>query len=140
MERKIDKILSRILPGGLPHYPGLPERWFLYPYGITVLFFASVFSIYFIMNRAIVEYHQNPVGIPIISGAFLVVHFAIFLFLLRANIRYWFTPISTPKTFADFVSFSKVVQTKGNHEQQVLLKKYVTNAFPDHDPSELGFE
>jgi hypothetical protein len=140
MERKIDKVLSRIIPGGLPKYPGLPERWFLYPYGISVLFFASVFSIYFITNRAIIEYYQNPVGIPIISGTFLVVHFAVFLFLLRANIHYWLTSLPTPKTFADFISFAKVVRTKGNHEQQILLKEYMANTYPNQDLSKLEFE
>ncbi|WP_028776921.1 hypothetical protein [Shimazuella kribbensis] len=135
MERKIDKALSRILPNGLPDYPGLPKRWFLYPYGLLIFLFAVPGAIYYIISKAMAEFAQNPMGVSIISSAYLAVLLISFFFIIRLNIRYWLVSVPIPHTFEEFVSFAEYIETNGNRWQKIFIYEYIISKFNNQNVS-----
>jgi hypothetical protein len=135
MERKIDKKLSSILPNGLPNYPGLPSRWYLYPYGLVTFLFTVPISIFYIAYKAMMEYSDKSINVPIISSAYLLVLSVLFYFVVRANYRYWFTSLPSPHTFDEFVAFAQVVKEKGNNSQLILINDYILNTFSNENVS-----
>jgi hypothetical protein len=135
MERKIDKVLSHILPNGLPDYPGLPKRWFLYPYGLLIFLFAVPSAIYYIISKAMSEFAQNPMGVSIISSAYLAVLLISFFFIIRLNIRYWLVSLPIPHTFEQFVSFAEYVEINGNRWQKIFIYEYILSKFNNQNVS-----
>lgn len=130
MERKIDKQLSHILPNGLPSYPGLPTRWYLYPYGLILFLLAVPVSIFYMAYKAVLEYSTNSINVAIISSAYLAVLGVLFFFIARANYRYWFTSLPIPHTFDEFVAFAQFVKKHGNNYQVILILEHIQNTFP----------
>ncbi|MCH5584803.1 hypothetical protein MK805_07430 [Shimazuella sp. AN120528] len=135
MERKIDKQLSRILPNGLPNYPGLPNRWYLYPYGLLVFLLAVPSCIFYMAYKAVMEYSENSIKVSIISSAYLVILCVAFYYILRFNYRYWFTSVPNPHTFEEFVALAQFVKERGNNWQVILILEYILNTFPNENVS-----
>jgi hypothetical protein len=135
MERKIDKMLSRILPGGLPAYPGLPTRWYLYPYGLVIFFFSVLVAIYFISSNAIIEFPARPEYVLTISTSYLLPLVLALCYIIRSSYRFWFISVPEPHTFEQFVSFSEFVKAKGNLSQTIIICKFILNQFADKDVS-----
>ncbi|MXQ54186.1 hypothetical protein [Shimazuella alba] len=135
MERKIDKILSRILPGGLPAYPGLPKRWYLYPYGLVIFFFSVLVAIYFISSNAIIEFPARPEYVLTISTSYLLPLILALCYIIRSSYRFWFISLSEPHTFEQFVSFAEFVKAKGNLSQTIIIYEFMLDQFADKDVS-----
>lgn len=135
MERKIDKQLSRILPNGLPNYPGLPTRWYLYPYGLILFLLAIPSGIFYIGYQAVQQYSEKAINVSIISSAYLLVLAVLFSFVLRANYRYWFTRLPIPNTFDEFVAFAQFVKDRGNNSQVILINEHILNTFSNENVS-----
>jgi hypothetical protein len=135
MERKIDKMLSRILPGGLPAYPGLPTRWYLYPYGLVIFFFSILVAIYFISSNAIIEFPARPEYVLTISTSYLLPLMLALSYIIRSSYRFWFISVPEPHTFQQFVSFAEFVKIKGNLSQRILISEFILKQFADKDVS-----
>jgi hypothetical protein len=135
MERKIDKRLSQILPNGLPKYPGLPTRWYLYPYGLITFLLAVPISIFYVAYKAVIEYSDKSINVPIISSVYLLILCGLFYFVARANYRYWFTSLPLPQSFDEFIAFAQVVKEKGNNSQHILINEYILNTFSNENVS-----